>query len=347
MTILKSGSANYRTLSEEPVVIYISDDDSDESSDEDLDSRSDSAQPEVDDVSLNNYSVHIALIEAASCTDTDEALGATGKIASDDTDADSIATGFDTPNDVSDVVGIAESFNPDTASPVTNGSVIFASGDIADSSDTTVLGESSDYATRSFINSVQAGNHAGDAAIESLAPTSFANCQVAQELATIRASLARIEAEFFYSTIPGSSPMPSSETKRKACEPSQAVSKRQRKSYEVNIRATRAWLPVDDEPKCREYVMKRKRGEERQCWKSAIDGQQEEVDGEYLLCFAADLSIEIRANADWLPLSVRWNHEAGVFEGTEGIDGKTLQIGDATMLDLMRGGVDSHKGLII
>ncbi|KAI0423577.1 hypothetical protein F5Y09DRAFT_326997 [Xylaria sp. FL1042] len=73
---------------------------------------------------------------------------------------------------------------------------------------------------------------------------------------------------------------------------------------------------------------------------------REEVDGGYLLCYPSELFIEVRANADWLPLVVQWNEKAGVFEGLDGIDGRRLEVDAAVMIDVMCGGVGQHVGFV-
>lgn len=75
-------------------------------------------------------------------------------------------------------------------------------------------------------------------------------------------------------------------------------------------------------------------------------GTREEVDGEFLLSFSSNLAIEVRANADWLPLVMRWNGEAEVFEGIDDIDGRRLEVDDQVMVDMMCGGVRQHTGLL-
>ncbi|KAH6646520.1 hypothetical protein BKA67DRAFT_662935 [Truncatella angustata] len=183
------------------------------------------------------------------------------------------------------------------------------------------------------------------AAVKCLTVATSHISQIAQDLAEIRASLKRLEAELFYRSIPWASPIPSSGIKRGGDNCLESSSKRQRTGHEVNIRATRAWLKINDET--HEYVMEPKRGKRKQRWKSTFISQKEEVDGEYLLTFSDVLSIEIRANADWLPIRVTWNDESGLFEGTEGINGKTLQVTDVVMINVMGGVGNSYIAYII
>ncbi|KAI2606647.1 hypothetical protein GGR54DRAFT_620594 [Hypoxylon sp. NC1633] len=80
---------------------------------------------------------------------------------------------------------------------------------------------------------------------------------------------------------------------------------RRRDDQEVNIIATRVWLV--SEGKRRGYTWKRGYGEQSGCWARRLEdnSRREEVEGEYLLCYAFDLlRVEVRANADWLLLTL-------------------------------------------
>ncbi|KAK7420733.1 hypothetical protein QQZ08_010268 [Neonectria magnoliae] len=110
----------------------------------------------------------------------------------------------------------------------------------------------------------------------------------------------------------------SSRVRRKQNAPTTSSPKRQKKDCEVSLMATRAWVQSEDEAEGWEYTWRRGRGGHGGCWiRDHRAGIREEVDGEFLLCYSSDLAVEARANADWLPLVVRWNDEAEVFEGMQ------------------------------
>ena len=87
------------------------------------------------------------------------------------------------------------------------------------------------------------------------------------------------------------------------------------------------------------------RGRSGRCWVRDLGvGRREEVDGEYLLCAASVLIVEVRANADWLPITVQWNGHA--FEGSERLGARTLQIEAEVMMEMLCGGGGRHMGLV-
>ena len=112
---------------------------------------------------------------------------------------------------------------------------------------------------------------------------------------------------------------------------------------EVNVTATRAWITWDDQSDTCMYTWKR--GQSGRCWVTEAGRDTSgEVEGEYLLLAGSALTVEIRANFDWLPIKVQWNGHG--FEGCEEIDGKTLQIGAEEMIDMVCGGKGQHVGLV-
>ncbi|KAI2622579.1 hypothetical protein GGR54DRAFT_646880 [Hypoxylon sp. NC1633] len=116
----------------------------------------------------------------------------------------------------------------------------------------------------------------------------------------------------------------------------------------VNIRATRAYVQPDSKRGAWEYTWRRGRGGKQGSWSRDLGGgDREEVSGEYLLSFSSDaLSVVIRANADWLPLTVRWNDQADVFEGFDSLDGTKLQVEPSVMIYVMCGEASQYLGLV-
>ncbi|KAI0120744.1 hypothetical protein BJ170DRAFT_688564 [Xylariales sp. AK1849] len=146
MAIPKSILGSSHTLPEDPEIIYISDDNSDESGMEDANYDFENAKPEVDSV--------------------------------DDNDTDN---------------------NPDN-------DVSLARNDAAPVDDRSIAPDAASVAASDGIS-----------AIEELSAGHTANRigAVARELATLRASLSRIEAEIYYNLVPGESPATTLQVKRK------------------------------------------------------------------------------------------------------------------------------------
>lgn len=110
--------------------------------------------------------------------------------------------------------------------------------------------------------------------------------------------------------------------------------------------AARACVQWDGDSEVWEYAWQRGR-DGRRCWVRDLGaGKREEVDGGYLLCYASSISIDIRANADWLPITVRWNDRKQVFEGLESIGCRTLTVEETAMLDVMSGAEGEHFGFV-
>ncbi|KAK8859473.1 hypothetical protein PGQ11_010207 [Apiospora arundinis] len=167
---------------------------------------------------------------------------------------------------------------------------------------------------------------------------------VLEELVSIRAMLAKIQAQIRpLSSAKKPKAIPQS-AKRKRNPPPTPLLKRQRKAREVNIKATRAWLQFDDEPESLEYIWQYGRGGDRGCWIRKFGPESEKVDGEYLLSYGSDLCVQIRANGDWLPVTVQWNNETDTFEGLDTLDGKMFEVDEVNMMDAMCGVVGNHVG---
>ncbi|CAM1508793.1 Fc.00g056410.m01.CDS01 [Cosmosporella sp. VM-42] len=58
-----------------------------------------------------------------------------------------------------------------------------------------------------------------------------------------------------------------------------------------------------------------------QCWVTDCDDDDiRKVDGEFLLAYSQDLAIQVRPNATWLPVVLRWAEKKNVFEGHDILD---------------------------
>ncbi|CAJ2505559.1 Uu.00g129530.m01.CDS01 [Anthostomella pinea] len=120
--------------------------------------------------------------------------------------------------------------------------------------------------------------------------------------------------------------------------------KRPKLSSEVNVRASRVLVPLDSPESFWEYTWKRANDGQKGWVRELGGGKKEIVDRGCLLCFSDRLSIEIRANSDWLPIMLQWDEEEGVFQGLEPIDGKTLRVAPETMIDMLCGGAGEQNG---
>ncbi|KAI1382537.1 uncharacterized protein F4822DRAFT_435477 [Hypoxylon trugodes] len=126
----------------------------------------------------------------------------------------------------------------------------------------------------------------------------------------------------------------------------QPSSKRRKKHSTVNIRATRVWLESEEIPDGPEYTWDRRNGGS---WKRKSESCHgcEHVEGEFLLCYAYDwLYIEVRANADWFPLTLRWSKKHKMFQGEGRIAGIRLQVQDMVMMDLICGSKGKHVAMV-
>lgn len=158
-----------------------------------------------------------------------------------------------------------------------------------------------------------------------------------KELASIRSTQAAMQIQLCRLLNESNSRDTSHSTKRKQYASPSPPRKRQRKAREVNIRATRAWLQFDDEPEPLAYIWRNGRSGHTGRWMSSARHGNEQVDGAHLLLYGADLSVELRANGDWLPVTVRLNERTDRFEGMDSLDGKIFEIDGTTMLNVMCG----------
>lgn len=82
-----------------------------------------------------------------------------------------------------------------------------------------------------------------------------------------------------------------------------------------------------------EYVWKQPRGEFTGRWQT--DGGTD-FDGYELLTFVSDLSIELRPNLEWHPVTVTWNERKEHFEGSDTLDEKNkLVVAHKVMIDMV------------
>ncbi|KAM9877570.1 hypothetical protein VDGL01_08306 [Verticillium dahliae] len=163
------------------------------------------------------------------------------------------------------------------------------------------------------------------------------------EITALRDRLTQLEAKINSGShiLQGTNPL----GKRKQIASVHPYSKKLKKNHSVNISATRAYLQGVDVSESWVYSWQRGRG--ARCWVREVGaGKREEVDGGYLMCFGSDLFIDIRVNADWLPIMVRFNHDKQAFEGFESIGGRTLEVEDMVIMQLMCGGSGEHVGWI-
>ncbi|CAI6068099.1 unnamed protein product [Clonostachys chloroleuca] len=118
--------------------------------------------------------------------------------------------------------------------------------------------------------------------------------------------------------------------------------KKRRRHRQVNVRPIRA--TVDGEFTC--LWQRGKSG--KYCWVSDPNGtERKELDGEFLFLHGSMLSVELRGNGDWQPISVRLNENNDRYEGRDSLDSNTrLDIDANTMFDLLRGVRRSHVGHI-
>jgi hypothetical protein len=164
---------------------------------------------------------------------------------------------------------------------------------------------------------------------------------LAVEVAALRTRLAEVESQLRLSSVPWQSATPSKKRKRSA-----PTSRRRAKAAPtVNISATRAYVYWNDSSEFSTYTWRRGRGD--YCWVSDGEGEKaEEVDGEYLLCYATSLSIEVRANADWLPIELEFNENTEMFEGQAGFGSRRLKVDYTVVMNMMCGGKGEHVALV-
>ena len=79
-------------------------------------------------------------------------------------------------------------------------------------------------------------------------------------------------------------------------------------------------------------------------WRRRTDRKRRGADGEYLLCCAADVSVEIRANADWLPIELRFNGDTQALEGQAS---RRLEVEDTVMMSMVGGGKGEHIASVL
>ncbi|KAG7112290.1 hypothetical protein HYQ46_001514 [Verticillium longisporum] len=182
-------------------------------------------------------------------------------------------------------------------------------------------------------------HHAGD----TITVPDYDREDVIAEIAALREQLTRLEARIDSKTValPGMSPP----RKRKRIASTVSYLKKPKIAHSVNISATRVCLQSDSGSESRVYSWQRGRG--GRCWvRDEGAGRRDEEDGEYLLCFGSNISIDVRVNADWLPITVRLNVQKNVFEGFESIGGRRLDVKDTVMIQLMRDGRGEHFGMV-
>ena len=106
----------------------------------------------------------------------------------------------------------------------------------------------------------------------------------------------------------------------------QTSRKRQKTTDDLVLQVSRVFL--NDV----EYVWKQPRGEFTGRWQA--DGGTD-FDGYELLTFVSGLSIELRPNLEWLPVTVRWSERKGHFEVSDMLNEKKLVVDDKVMINMV------------
>lgn len=160
---------------------------------------------------------------------------------------------------------------------------------------------------------------------------------LAAEVAALRNRLAEVEERLQVGSDACHSKSPSKKRKRNALTSHRRV----KANHTVNISATKAYVYWHDSSDFLTYTWRRGRGD--YCWVSDEEEEREEqINREYLLCYAASMSIEVRANADWLLIMVRFNEETEMFEGQASFGKRRLEVGCSVVMDMMCGGKGEH-----
>lgn len=58
------------------------------------------------------------------------------------------------------------------------------------------------------------------------------------------------------------------------------------------------------------------------------------------------MSIEVRANADWLPIELQFNKDTQMFEGQASLGKRRLEVDCSVVMDMMRGGKGEHAASV-
>ncbi|EFY89302.1 hypothetical protein MAC_04683 [Metarhizium acridum CQMa 102] len=130
--------------------------------------------------------------------------------------------------------------------------------------------------------------------------------------------------------------------KRKRTASAPAPAKRLKCFGQVNITATRARVQYDG--KVCEYTWQRNTVDGRR-WVRHPGGERE-VYGEYLLVHGPNMSIKVMVKTTWLPITVEWDIEKGVYQGEESIGGRILTVEETATWDAMNVVEGTHVGFI-
>ncbi|KAM0646805.1 hypothetical protein ACHAO3_008398 [Verticillium nonalfalfae] len=189
----------------------------------------------------------------------------------------------------------------------------------------------------STVESVHLDHNSVDAGTSTIAEVANTVRGLAVEVAALRNRLAEVEAQLQLGSVACQSTRPSKKRKRSA-----PTSRRRVKvGRTINISATRAYLYWNDLSEFSTYTWRRGRGD--YCWVSDEEGEKaEEIDGEYLLCYGTSMSIEVRANADWLPIELKFNEDTQMFEGQASFGKRRLEVDCSVVIEMMCGGKGDH-----
>ncbi|KAH8882037.1 hypothetical protein GQ53DRAFT_753919 [Thozetella sp. PMI_491] len=160
--------------------------------------------------------------------------------------------------------------------------------------------------------------------------------RVTTAIKKIRHWLDKLEAELS----PVETEPPATKCKRKRTTSTPPAKRRK-----VNITTARARVQYDGTSEVWEYTWQRSSVGGR-CWVRHRGGQREEVDGECLLVHGPNISIDVVVNTTWLPITVEWDMEKGVYQGEESIGGRILTVEETVMWDAMNGVEGTHVGFI-
>lgn len=157
---------------------------------------------------------------------------------------------------------------------------------------------------------------------------------IAEYIRDIRSKLDLIEASLRPSGPPSSGEEQQKSVSRPTKGPRSPKERRQHKAQkrrkagsEVTLKASK--VLVDN----RVYFWQQPRGGSGH-W--CTKGDTDVFDGCELLLLGENITVELRPNLDWLPISVRWNQSKRIFEGFDQLDEhKKLVVSEAVITDLV------------
>jgi hypothetical protein len=165
---------------------------------------------------------------------------------------------------------------------------------------------------------------------------------LAVEVAALRDRVAELEAQLHLKSVACQSTTPSKKRKRSALT---SCCRRAKAPRTVNISATRAYVYWDESSDLCTYTWKR--GRTGYCWVSDEERERgEEFCGESLLC-STSISIEVRANGDWLPIKLCFNEDTEMFEAQASFGRRRLEVDFSVVMHMMCGGKGEHVASVL